>query len=204
MKRNKWTEKGHGIKAFAALNETRLAAIHELGHYWVGEHFDFLGLWVAIDTPQCAENYPEIRDWLDDRNLDGCCRWSRLPNYGDFADYCAVMAGTEAQRLFLEEHGYRGAAYRRWRKHHYDAARANSSCSAMTDREIIEANPLSGDPFVKWKATALIRQVLTQFRSEMQEMTEILLKQGALIFNPKDCPICQQAGYQINYHFPKW
>lgn len=161
MKRNKWTEKGHAIEAFATQNETRMTAIHELGHYWVGEHFDFLGLWVAIATPQCQEHYPELWDWLDDHNLDGCCRWSRVPNYSDFADYCGVMAGTEAQRLYLEEHGYRGAAYRRWRKR-YDAARAIGSLSTMSDRSKIEAHPLSHNPLTKWQATALIRRVLTQ------------------------------------------
>ena len=35
-------------------------------------------------------------------------------------------------------------------------------------------------------------------------MLEVLQEQGALILNPYHCPICQEAGYEINYRFPKW
>ena len=130
------------FKAFIERNKTRMTALHELGQYWVGEYFDSLGLWVAIDTPQCLEHYPRIWDWLDANNLNGCCRAYPPERIGDFARYCSDLAGIEAERFFLAEHGYQGVVPRRWRKQ-YDTARAIVLRAAVGDQFRLAANPVS-------------------------------------------------------------
>ena len=172
-----------------------MTAIHELGHFLVGEEVDCIGLWVAIDTLECRKHYPEIWAVLDERHLSGCCRLS-VPELDDFAEYCWVLAGWEAERLFLSEHGYWGAVYTRWRN--YDNAK-RILLYAMTDQARIADNACSRDPLAKAEAEALIRRVLSKTRPDTQEMLNILLKQGALILNPHECPVCTEAGYESNY-----
>ncbi len=185
------------IETFAYQNADLVRAGHELAHYWLGENFDFMGIWIALATRQCQQNYPAIWAYLQENNVSGCCVSVELARNRDFADYCQILAGREAERLFFQKRGYCGTAYKRWRANRdaVEAGNPNSDLSRILD------NPISRDPLAVRRAKSLIRAVLTQKRKHTRRMIRILLEQGALILNPRYCPRCRDAGYVINYRF---